>query len=178
MNNDINLIGNKDHASIPTASRKLKIVRAIAIVLLFGVSASAITLYILIAFSPLPQVQQQEQEALTAISLSHPEMTKIALLDDRMKGIAGVLATRNKYDTVLEALSTKLPRDVRISQVSMNEKSLGLTVKTQSLTSLTTFVETLQHAVENKEYKSITLNSIISDNESNIFSLTMSISLL
>ncbi len=83
MNNSINLLGNKNHVSAPPASRKLKLLRAIAVLLLFGVSAAAVSLSILIAFSPLPQVQQQEQESRQKISQYHPEMTKIALIQDR-----------------------------------------------------------------------------------------------
>lgn len=178
MNSDINLIGNKDHISIPTASRNLKIMRAIAVLLLFGVSAASIILYILISFSALPQVQQQERDALATLSQSHPEMTKIALLQDRLAGISLVLAQRNKYDTVLASIIDKKPKDIKIFQISMSKKTVTLTVKSNSLESLTTFVENLLAAAERKEFTSVTLNSIISDNETNNFSLTVSIGIL
>jgi Tfp pilus assembly protein PilN len=178
MNNEINLIGNKDHVSAPTASRKLKIMRALAVLLLFGVSAASVILYILISFSPLPQVQQQERDALSALSVSHPEMTKIALLQDRLTGISTVLAQRNKYDSVLESVTAKMPQGVSIFQISMSKKNLTLTVRTTSLDALTTFVANLREATSKKEYTQVTLNSIISDSESNNFSLTVSIGLL
>lgn len=178
MNNEINLIGHKDHASVPTASRKLKIMRAIAVLLLFGVSAASIILYIMIAFSPLPQVQQQERQALATLATSHSDMAKIALLEDRVAGITAIISKRNTYDTVLDTIASKMPVGLSIFQVNMSKKTATVTVRSNSLATLTEFVTNLTTAVDNKEFTKVTLNSIVSDDQTGIFSLTVSVNLL
>src|SRR5688572_7439796 len=121
MSNSINLIGHKEHDTVTPASRKLKIVRAVAVLMLCGVSGAAIILFILIAFSPLPQVQQQEQDALARLASYKPEMTKIAYLDDRMKGIVTILAERNDYGAALNSVVNKMPQGLSMHQIDMKK---------------------------------------------------------
>lgn len=174
----INLIGNKEHESVTPASKNLKLIRGAAIFLLFGISSAAIILSILIAFSPLPQVQQQEQNALANLARSHPEMTKIAYLEDRLTSISNILAQRNNYSSILDSISNKLPPDVSMTDIEMKKKNVSLTVKSNSLTSLTEFIENLKIATRNKEFSTLTLNNILTDNQNNTFSLKISVGLL
>lgn len=178
MNNNINLIGSKNHTTIPLASRKLLLMRAIAMVLLFGVSAASIILYILIAFSPLPQVQEQERQALSTISNSKSDMAKIALIQDRLGGISTIMKQRTTYDVLLDSVVSKMPPGITIFQITTNKKDITLTVRSSSLDALTTFVNNLTDAARAKEYAKITLNSILSDDESGMFSLTVSVGVL
>lgn len=152
--------------------------RAIAMVLLFGVSAASIILYILIAFSPLPQVQEQERQALSTISNSKGDMAKIALLQDRLIGIATIIKQRTNYDATLDSIVGKMPPGITIFQITTNNKDITLTVRSHSLEALTTFVNNLTEATKTKEYTKITLNSILSDDESGMFSLTVSVGVL
>lgn len=179
MNKSINLLGNKNHVSAPPASRKLKLMRAIAVLLLFGVSAAAVIISILIAFSPLPQVQQQEQASRQTLSQYHPEMAKIALIQDRLIGISAILSQRNKYADFLTSVNNKIPPGVSLYQISINKKNATLTVRSNSLDLLDRFLNNLVMSANNKEeYSRVTLNSITSDDQSNLFSLTVSLALL
>jgi Tfp pilus assembly protein PilN len=176
--NSINLIGHNDHVSVPIASRKLKLMRAIAVLLLFGISAASIILYILIAFSPLPQVQEQERQARAVLANAHPDMTRIALLEDRITGVAAILQERHSYDKVLDSINSKMPSGITVFQINIAKKTVTLTVRSDSLDVLTTFVSNLTASVDTNEFAKVTLNSIVSDDASGTFSLTVSIGLL
>lgn len=175
---NINLIGHKDHETVTPASRNLKLVRGAAMFLLFGVSSAAIILSILIAFSPLPQVQQQERNALANLARSHPDMTKIAFLEDRLTSITNILAQRSNYGGALDSIVSKMPPGVTMTQIDLKKKNISLTVKSDSLSALTEFVDNLKTATKNKEYKTLTLDNITSDNLSNAFALTISVGIL
>lgn len=175
MNNSINLLGHKDRNGIKPASGKLKLLRTIAMLLLFGVSAASIVLYILISFSALPQVQQQERQALQTLFSAHPDMTKIALIEDRLAGITTILSQRSKYDTFLDSLAAKMPAGITMQQVSMKEKNVSVTVRSESLETLNIFLDQLVDATgANKDYAQVILNNINSEDTNNTFSMTIS----
>ena len=175
MNSNINLLGNKNHDAVQPASRKLRILRGIAIGLLFCVSGAAIILYILISFSALPQAQEREALARQSIAQSHADMTKIALLKDRLDGVTMITKNRNKYDEFLDKLVSRMPAGMTIEQVSMSKKNASVTVKSVSVDELNAFLKQLVDASETeKEYSQVTLNAITSDDITNIFSMTIS----
>jgi Tfp pilus assembly protein PilN len=179
MNNNINLLGHKDQVAVPRASQRLKLLRVIAVLMLFGVSAASVILYILIAFSALPQVQLKERQAKTTLAQSYPEMTKIALIQDRINGISLILSQRNQYQKVIESLQNKMPAGLKIYQISISKKNATLTVTSNSLDTLETFLSNLIDSVKAKQgYAQVTLNSLISDDQSGKFSLTVSLILL
>ena len=179
MNNNINLLGHRDQISVPRASQKLKLLRVIAVLLLFGVSSASVMLYILIYFSALPLAQQREQEALATIAQSHGEMAKIALIQDRLNGIAVVLSQRSQYEKFIESLQNKMPAGLAIYQVSISKKNATITLTSTSLETLETFLTSLvDTANAKKEYSQVTLNSLVSDDQSSVFTLTVSMMLL
>ena len=177
MNNNINLLGHKDQISVPRASQKLKLLRVIAILLLFGISTAAVMLYILIYFSALPAAQQREQSALATIAQSHTEMQRIALIEDRLAGIQQILTQRNKYEKVIESLQSKMTPALKVYEINISKKNATITVTSTSLTALESFINNIVAATK-KEYTQVTLNSIVSDDNSNAFSLTISMALL
>jgi hypothetical protein len=179
MNNNINLLGHKDQVSVPRASQKLKLLRVIAVLLLFGISTASIILYILIYFSALPAAQQREQSALATIAESHTEMTKIALIQDRLTGISVILAQRNQYEKVVASLQNKMPPGLDVYELNISKKNATITVQSNSLDLLETFLNNVVDAVgPKKEFSQVILNSIVSDDDTAKFSLTVSMALL
>jgi hypothetical protein len=179
MNNNINLLGHKDQITVPRASQKLKLLRVIAVLLLFSISAASVILYILIYFSALPAAQQREQTALAEIATSHPEMQKIALIQDRLNGISVVITQRNQYDKVIGSVQSKMPPGLSLYEMNISKKAATVTIQSNSLDLLETFLNNVVDAVgPKKEYAQVTLNSIVSDDVTNQYSLTISMTLL
>ena len=83
MSKGINLLGAEQQisAKMGIGSRKLKILRAVAVWMLFGISGASIALFLFIALSPLPTVQQEEQKVLATLSEHHPDIAKLLLIN-------------------------------------------------------------------------------------------------
>ena len=64
MSNNINLIGDKNRKVVSPLVKHATVLRFFAMTFLFSVSVSSMILFLLIAFSPLPALQQQEQKQL------------------------------------------------------------------------------------------------------------------
>ena len=179
MNNNINLLGHKDQVSVPRASQKLKLLRVLAVLMLFSISAASIILYILIYFSALPAAQQREQAALATIAESHPDMQKIALIQDRLNGISVIVTQRNQYDKVIGSVQSKMPPGIDVYELNISKKNATVTVTGTSLDLLETFLTNIVDATgPKKEYTQVTLNSIVSDDITNKYTLTVSLALL
>lgn len=179
MNSNINLLGNKQKESSPKASRRLKIMRGIAVGLLFTVSVSSMILFILIALSPLPQLQKQEKNYLFTLSQYNQEVIKLALIKDRLTAIDSLLTTRKSYDAVIASIRSKMPPGVKIIEMNVGQKNISLTVSSTSLQLLNTFADTVTRAAEeNKEYTQVILSDLSETNQNNNFLLTVSLGTL
>src|SRR5258706_16470793 len=114
MNSGINLLGNKKQISVSPAIKKLRLVRGIAIILLSFVAFSSMVLFLLIAFSPLPALQKQEQNAIQTLAQYHPDVAKIALVNDRLDTSSQIVNKRNNFDQVLLSVRNQMPTELSV----------------------------------------------------------------
>lgn len=180
MKSNINLLQDKkkNQASIlPTGA--MYTLRFSAVSLLFIVSVSSIILFILISLSPLPKLKQQEQLALANLSQYHTDMLKLFLIKERTGVIQGILAKRTSYDTVLNAIQTKLPYGVEVRAMNIEKDTVLLTVSSGSLELLSTFIDSLTQLVtEKKTFSQITMSHLSIEQERKTYSVTLALLLL
>ncbi len=175
MNSGINLLAEKKKINSPFL-KQLPVMRFFAVALLFGVSAASIILFILVALSPIPELQQQEQAAITALSNAHPEMAKLAVVNERTNTITKILATRSSYDKTLGAIKTKMPSTVSLTAFTIEKNTVNITVSSKSLLSIDSFINNVMIASgDKKEFSQVTLKKLSQDNLTNQFSATLSI---
>lgn len=176
MSKGINLLGAEQRISVKIGSRKLKLLRAAGVWLLFGISAASIALFLLIALSPLPTLQKQEQDALNKLSAYHPDVAKLLLVEDRLKGSEAILAKRTDFDLTLDKIKEKMPEGASITGLKMDSKEISVTVTSSSLASLDTFLNNLIAAVEAKEdFSKITLTRFLSSGVNTTYTLTITV---
>ncbi len=178
MSKGINLLGAEQQisAKMGIGSRKIKILRASAVWLLFGISGASIALFFFIALSPLPSVQQEEQKSLATLSQYHPDIAKLLLIDDRVKGSETLLAKRSDFDLTLDKIKNKMPAGTSITGLSMDSQEISITVTSSSLESLDTFLSNLITATEEKkDFSKITLTRFFSNEVTKDFSLTITV---
>lgn len=158
MSKGINLLGAEQRISAKIGSQKLKILRATAVWSLFGISGASIVLFLLIALSPLPSLQKQEQDVRAALAQHHPDVAKLLLVNDRLKGSEEILARRGSFNQTLDAIQAKMPEDTEITGLVMNDKEISVTISSASLASLNTFMDRIVAATEAKEdFSKVTL---------------------
>lgn len=174
MSKGINLLGTEKQISVKIGSRKLKLLRITALSLLFGVSGLSIVLFLLIALSPLPTLQKQEQSALEKLSQYHPEIAKHILIQERLKNSEQILAKRSVFDQTFSKIKSRLPANITITGITMNAHEISVTVASSSLIALDTFLNSLIASAENKEdFSKVILSKFSSNEGDNQFSLTL-----
>ncbi|HZE87752.1 MAG TPA: PilN domain-containing protein [Methylomirabilota bacterium] len=179
MNRSINLLGTKSQVPLAPAPRKLRILRLSAVVLLFGISAASISLFFLIAFSPLPTLQKQEQTDLTTLAGYHQNIVKLLLINDRLQTSALLLHKRTNYDQILDRLRSRMPSGLTITAMSMTKDNISVTVTSTSLALLDTFITNLMDAVTaKKDFAQVTLTNLFTESDTHTFNLTISVVML
>ena len=179
MNEGINLL-NPHKESTPVAFvHRIRIMRIITIGLLFTVSVSAIILFILVALSPLPALQNQEQSLRQTLSQSKNDIVKLTLVNERTSAIDTVLNKRKQLDQVLALIQSTLTGNATVTAIQGDEKSMTLTVESSSLQTLDAFLNGLIGFVQEKKALSrVILVDLTTDEANNQYAVTVHIDLL
>jgi len=176
MNSGINLIGEKSKTQKVVLTR-IKVLRSIAIGLLFIVSVSSVSLFMLITLSPLPTLQSQEKAAVASLSQQRTEIAKLAVVNERSDTIAGILSKRPNFDGTIDFMKSKLPRGVTITAFEVDKSTLSVTLSSKSLALLNEFLNNLlQSANETQKFSRVTLADLSIDSDS--FSLKVNVTSL
>jgi len=176
MNSGINLIGEKSKTQKVVLTR-LKMLRIIAISLLFIVSVSSVSLFMLITLSPLPTLQSQEKAAIASLSQQRTEIAKLAVVNERSDTIAGILQKRPNFDETIDFIKGKLPRGVTITAFEVDKSTLSVTLSSKSLALLNQFLNNLlQSANETQKISRVTMADLSIDSDT--FSLKVNVTSL
>jgi len=151
MNRGINLLGKKIQTPITKATEKLRILRTVAISLLFIVSASSVIIFLLIALSPLPSLQKKEKNALKVLSAHHADMAKLEVTKERLSISSAIINKRNDFSVSLQKIIEKMPAGISINAIKMKDKNVSITALSSSLSSLETFLDNLTKASDQKK---------------------------
>lgn len=179
MNNGINLLDPHNKTESVIASKRITAMRFTAIALLFIVSVSSIVLFIMVALSPLPELQRQEQSLRLTLSEQSTDIAKVAVLNDRANAIDSLLKERRSYEELLQLLQAKLPSNVSINALRVLDNSVQVTVESNSLSELDTFIAGLiQYINEKKAFSQLTLSNLSTDNVRNNYSMTINLVML
>ena len=177
MSKGINLLGEKKKKIITPGLRKLQILRLIASGLLFIVAACAIVLMILISFSPLPKLRQQENISRLNLSHYHDDMAKIQIIQDRIKIISDLLTKRSMADEKIDLIKSNTPNNVTIKSLTIDKSTISVVVTSSSLLPIDTFLNNLINRTGNKkDFSNVTLTSFIRQDVDNTYLVGLNIS--
>lgn len=170
MNKGINLLIDKRSVKTSPLTKRLKAFRLSAIAILFGSSAFAIIINMLIILSPLPQLRQEEQKQLDNLSVYNLEIAKLSFINDRGDNIHKILDQRPSYDKNITAVQEKIPQDVNFDSFSINNKNYTLKFSGKNLESINLLLDSLMAMTgKKKEYIKIYLTSLSVDELSHNF---------
>lgn len=179
MSNGINLLGKKNQAAVSPAARKLWRMRLVAIWSLFVISGFSIILFLLIALSPLPALLQQEKSALATLASHHQEVAKVLFLQDRLQTTSQIIAKRPSFDAKLQAVQDLMPAGIDITEMSIDQKGITVTVSSSSLLLLDTFTNNLLASVDaKKDFSEVVMGKLFINPQRNVFSMTVSLTTL
>ncbi len=180
MSESINLLKNKEKKSEDKqAAAKIKIFRYSSLIILFLVSVSAMTLFFLIAFSPLPALEENEAKEMATISNYHSTIAKIHVTKERLGKVEKLLKDRPAYDKTLLLISSVLPSGVSLGDISIKREEIIFSVNSASLQSLDQVSNALIDKVNKKDQlKSLALTGIAPDVDTDSFVMTFTVTLL
>lgn len=179
MSEGINLLDpNKNRATI-VPIRRIESMRLIVAVLLFFVSVTSVILFILVAISPLSELQQQEQSLRLRLSQSKSDIAKLAFVNERTTTIDGVIKKRLSLDETMALIQSKLASNAKITAMRADKDTVTLTVQSRSLQSLNDFLNGLSTFVQEKKgFSQVTMSDLTGDETTREYSVTISLVLL
>lgn len=179
MNNGINLLDYKNKAEVKKSYPHSKLLRMIAVGLLFVVSSLSVIFFILITLSPLPELNRQYKNAVFNLSHSISDIIRLGVINDRTDSIKKIVDSRQHYDQIMDVLQSKLPSGVAFESLSIDGKNITFSVTSNSLLRIDDFLTAL---IKNNDgsirFSDITLTKLSSDANNNAFSVDLSVQIL
>ena len=173
MSIEINLIhGSKSRKN--TLLNKIAAIRVFSLSFLFIVSFSSIVLFMLIALSPLPSLQQREKEEAKTLSLFNEKIVKVLLTKERVNHITTVLNTRPVYAETLQKMTAQVPGDIVVDSVKVVGSKIEMNVSSGTLVNLDMFqANMLQLNKKEKRFKKIILTGLTLDADTGKYILSL-----
>lgn len=179
MNEGINLLDPDKKSKRSAAVLKFEGLRIFAGSLLFLVSTASVILFILVAISPLPKLQEQQHSLEQTLAQSKKDIAKLDYINERTETINQIITKRQSLDTIIGLIQSKLPEDVRISAIRADKNTLAVTTTSKSLKSLDSYLNGILGLVQAKNaFSQITLNELTSNDLDGVYSMTLNIILI
>lgn len=175
MSKGINLLDYKNDLRKKDKSHVHNWLRLSSILLLFGVSASSIVFFILIALSPLPELNKQQENASIILTEMVPDIIKLQLVKDRVNQIQVLDDNRLKYHLILQELDKIRPSDVDLETFTIGEEKLSFSIISSSLSSINSFLTKLSSSDISKSFLIIEIPRIAVDKETGQFTAEVSV---
>jgi Tfp pilus assembly protein PilN len=179
MSEGINLLEPTQKSSGDIFLKRIQTTRFIMVGLLFVVSVTSVILFILVALSPLPALQKQEQSLRQTLAKSKSDIVKYELVNERVVAISGIMKQRIFPDQTLTQIQSILPGDTQITTIKEDSKTVTLSVESASLQSLDSFINGLIGFVQDKKvFSNVTLTNLTTDETDNEYSITVTMNIL
>jgi Tfp pilus assembly protein PilN len=176
MSEGINLLDPDKKSKRSGAVLRFEGLRIFAGSMLFLVSTASVILFILVAISPLPKLQEQQRSLEQTLSTSKTDIAKLAYVNERTDTINQILTKRQSLDQTLGLIESKLPGDVHIAAIRADKNVVTVTATGKSLQSLDTFLNGLLSFVKAKSaFSQATMTELASDDQDGVYSMTINI---
>lgn len=174
MSEGINLLQPNKNTGSGIHLRSIQKMRVLTVGLLFIISVSSVILFILVALSPLPALQRQEQTLQQTLTSSKDTIVKLAIVNTQTDAASSLLAKRKPFDKPIELVLAKLSKDISVTQLQMDSDSFTITVDTPSLQSLDTYFNGLTDYVKSKNtFSKLTMVDLTTDPATNQYQATL-----
>jgi len=173
MSTDINFLLKTDEESLKRRKR-IKILNAIAIISLIIVVSISLGIFVLIqAANPL-SIKNEQNVVLGKISQFQTRQAKLFAVNDRIENIDKILKIRKDLSNTMNELLAKVPSGMSINDFEIDDKSVIISGRSNSLYAIGEFINNLSNMAYQKGIiKSLTLNSLSLDLSSNTYQVSI-----
>lgn len=173
MQNEINFLHKPEGTEKVKLSSNVKVIRFFAFVLIILTPTSAIILFLLILFSPVPHLQQEENSLLAQSQSVQKKAAQVQFIANRMSQAKIFMSKQDKYDQVVNTFTQLLTPDVTVSTIAITDGQLNLEVQSNSLLSLQNYQSALSN-VDNDYISHLAFQQLGFSSDDNVYSLTIS----
>lgn len=178
MNSEINLISKNDAQAIKEKKR-LKTIRAIAVVSLVFIALTSVLIFIISSQLSLSSIRKDENSTLQSISFLNKKAAKLAIMNDRLKDISDILQKRKNYISAINTLLQLMPPDVYTATLELDKKNVLLVVNSRSLLSIDKFLNSIIDLSSKKQtINGVIIESLTVNEKTGNYSLSIKIILL
>lgn len=170
---DINLVSSKTF-QLEKELKRFKTLKLAAIGSLSLVALVSVLLFILTITTPVSSVKKDQEQTLSNISSLNEKLVKYSLINDRLSNISDILKTRKDYANISALMLDKLPVDLAVESLVIEDKTLSLTVSGTSLTLIDSFIKEIV-VLGDKEtvIKNLVIQSLTTNADSGKYSLAL-----
>jgi len=142
----------------------MRMLRFSAVALLFLVGISSIILSIVIVFSPLPQLREEEARVKKVFDTVRDDANKLVFIGKRGDDLRKLISERSIYDRKIDAVLEKMPSDVQIEGMTFKSKTYTFIFTSSNLESLNNTLDIIGGITgKGQEFTRIYLTSITAD---------------
>ena len=178
MNEQVNLLQNSGGKNYATIITKLRVIRFVAIAALFVTAAFSIMLFLIITFSPLPRLQQEEERLIANLNSgeNREKMDKYYFIRSRLSDIDNLIVKRPEIISSYELIESAFTPSMKVNFLDISETAITVSISSPNLADVEAAVNTLSQKVKgNKQIASMTLSNITYDAKDNIYEMVVTI---
>lgn len=173
MNTNINLLLHADENEL-RRKRRVKTLNFIAIMVLAGVGAISLIIFLLIQITNPSAILKEQNDIREKISKSQNKQAKLGILNNRIGNIEKILKKRIDLGRVTNSLLAKTPGRLFIEDLEVDDKAVVMTAKSTSLLAIGELINNLTDMVRKKEIiSSLTLSSLVFDESKNSYQVSI-----
>src|SRR3989344_2274448 len=178
MSEGINLLLDKNK----NAHKNKEIIKALritSVISLFLVAFFSFLVFLLKLQSPLTNLQNEEQDTLSKISVLHPKAARLFLASDRIKNISEIISRRPDFEKRIAIILKAIPNDVSLSTFNIDNKNVSIVATSSSLSSIGQVLDNLVAMVGSKElFNKINLQGLTVDGANGSYRISIEAILL
>lgn len=178
MTNDINLVSNKDEATLKQ-KKQLRAVRVVAVISLAMIVLFSVLIFIISSLIGLQSIKNSENSTLNSISFLHKKEAELAIVNNRLQDITTILQNRKNYTSDINTLLKIIPSGVYVNSIEINKDSLTMVIVSNSLLSINDFLNSLiGFAQKNQLVKNLIIESLSINGKTGLYSLSIQATIL
>lgn len=173
MSIDINLLPQKKNSILQGQQLliRLKVVAVLAVCLTI---ASCIGVIILNQVNSPESLKTKQEQATTQFMQSQKKAQLYLLLLDRLNNIQNIISSRSRLENDLTLIQQQVPNGVRIEALSLDDKTLTMTVRSNDLTKIDTVITNMNSLLKSKKFISkLTIEDVVADQRTGLYSLAV-----
>ena len=174
----INLVSNKI-LKLENEQKRLRLFKIVAVASLVFVASASIILFIITLALPISSVKKDQEQTLSSISALRKQLVKYVLIKDRVKNISEFMSSRKNYASSANTIFEKLPQELSVETMILEDKILTLSVSGDSLIPVNEFIDDLVEIGDSgKIIKNLTIQSLVLNFSNGRYILSMQADIL